>query len=333
MKAHTADLGAQLDGRWAKLTTPTGSGVLVVDLPTTTDDGAVLLGRTAAGRCLLIPFPSNRADTFSGDRRSRGVHLVRRTLQRPDGLRWYAELVCLDSSLEPVFTSLCVDVLVRIETGDEDAVVAAIRVLRAWRALLASAGRPLAVPELAGLFGELLVLQRILVLDGSAAGCWRGPFREVHDFRTGLSAIEVKTTLGPTARRFRVHGAGQLEPPAEGQLALALLAVELNPEAGLSVSDLAVEVIRTGGALAATALAAAGYRTDDADTYDRHPFAVRAEEWFDIAPGFPRITSASFVGDALPAGTSNVHYDVDLTDAAVVPMTPRAIDDALEAQT
>jgi hypothetical protein len=330
LSADTSGLAPLLEARWAGLPTPTGSGATVVDLPTATSNGAVLLGRTAAGRCLFIPFRANAHSPFSGDRRSRGVHLLRRPFDRQEGHRWYAELVCLDAVLEPVFTSLCVDLLVRLEASDEDPVHVTIRVLRSWRALLASSGRPLAIGQLAGLFGELLVLQRLLVRNPAAGTCWRGPFRETHDFRSGPSAIEVKTTIGEEGRRFRVHGIAQLEAPDDGRLSLALLQVEIDIESGLTVPDLAAKLIKLGESTIVTALAAAGYRAEESDVYDRYPFAVRSEEWFAVGAHFPRIVRSSFPGGAVPPGTANLHYDVDLAGAAVPPMSAEAIDDALE---
>jgi hypothetical protein len=324
-------LRRELERRWVGLPNDSGSGLVALDLPTQTRFGAVLLGRAPTGRCLLVPFPPDRHAEFADDRRSRSVHLIKCPIDRSDGRRWYAQLLCLDGALNSVFTTLCADLVLRLETEETDPVAVTLEVLRAWRALFASGGRLLTVRQLGGLFGELLVLQRLLTRSADAGATWRGPYQERHDFLCGTTAIEVKTMLAADTRSFRVHGVEQLVAPEGGILALAALRVDVSTEAGVSVPDLATELIRVGGGSVASALAAGGYREADADAYRRHHFELIAESWYEVDADFPRITSDSFRDSQVPTGIDDLHYTVDLDQTDPEPMSPAAVDSYLEA--
>lgn len=94
-----------------------------------------------------------------------------------------------------------------------------------------------------GLFGELLVLRRVIEEKGDdAIKSWMGPDRSRHDFVfSGNKAIEVKTTLKQTTKIVTISNSVQLENTAGAPLYLMLIVLEKNPS-GRKTSDLLNEV-------------------------------------------------------------------------------------------
>ena len=164
----TNALQAELERFWAQLTAPVEDNkVASIDLPTPTGDGPLRLGKTRAGKTLLIPFSKDKQKTFREDRRSAAVQLTRRPLTLSGGDRWFAELVCQRSELDSVFAAFCADVIVRItsETHQSPPDIA-LSALARWRSLFSGSGRRLGPQQLRGLFAELTVLSR--------RDCWGG---------------------------------------------------------------------------------------------------------------------------------------------------------------
>lgn len=90
----------------------------------------------------------------------------------------------------------------------------------------------------AGLFGELLFLER-LILNGTpdAVSSWVGPDRQPHDFRLGTTEFEVKTTSG-AKRVHTINGLGQLEPSLACTLYLVSIQTTDAGTGGRSLPDL-----------------------------------------------------------------------------------------------
>jgi hypothetical protein len=55
-----------------------------------------------------------------------------------------------------------------------------------------------------------------------------------------------------------------------------------------------------------------GYLEADREIYDRRRFEVMESRTYLVGPGFPRITAAGLVGDAVVGGIGSVDYVVDL---------------------
>ncbi len=105
----------------------------------------------------------------------------------------FVDLGCLRSDLNDVFTSLCADIVTAVEESPQAPIKALYHVIDRWKALFRTGGPLLGPEQVAGLFGELLVLKRLLHTDPSAHRLWRGPSRHRHDFGTGGHAVEVKS--------------------------------------------------------------------------------------------------------------------------------------------
>ena len=289
-----------------------GSTIVTSPVPVDTPQGPVLLGIDTAGHShLLVPLAARQ--TVEPDLTGRAVHLVTKPLEDAVQYRNYADLVLLDPSLHDVFTSLCEDVLAGVAANPEKAVRALRRVLDEWRQLLSGAQGPLNAQALAGLFGELTVLRRLLQQDPGLADSWHGPGGTAKDFHLAGNAIEVKTTTAPEGWTIRVHGVDQLEPPAGGDLTLVWFRL-LRTASGTSVPDLIEDVLALADnpSPIRRGLAELGYRERDVDRYISIRYEVLERRCYRVDGGFPRIVPASLTGDALEPGIDDLVYSVDL---------------------
>ena len=308
---------------------PRDEQISTIDLPITIGGSPVLVGRDFTGSHLLVPLAAEQHRTFKDDRRSAGVHLVLRPLERDGVLRWYADLVCLQTRLFSVFASLLADAVVRLDAMDDDGSPdrPLRRCLADWRALLASGERLFTTRQLAGLFGELRLLVQMLERDAGATSAWIGPLGARHDFLAGLLAIEVKTSLTEDGLRVRVHGLDQLDAPLGGELALHHVRVAEASAGGPSVVDLIerAQGVATDDVLAGR-LHALGYRPAHAEAYRRISFRVIGESWYRVAGAFPRLSAHH-----LPAGVTDaigaLEYELNLAAAPTdVVMSEAAVD-------
>ncbi|MCA1832556.1 MAG: PD-(D/E)XK motif protein [Actinomycetota bacterium] len=330
MSDSATRLDAELNERWENLEAAgaTASGGLhTIDIPVATHDGDLLLGAGPGGRRLLVPLAADQHATFKEDRRSSALLLLKRQLERNGALWWYADLSCPQPQLNHVFVALIVDVLARIEVNPDKGLMAMRRCMTEWRALFASRERVLTVRELAGLFGELMILQRLLERDPDCLELWRGPLHEPHDFSNGIRAVEVKASLADEGHIFQVHGLEQLQPPPTGSLLLAHLRIAQTLEEGSTVPDLVAtcrELSATGGFGAR--IEGSGYNTEHEESYRKISFELLEQSWFEVVDDFPRIVPESFGSGGKPEGITAVAYDVDLAGIAVTPLSEEAVE-------
>nr|WP_060573065.1 PD-(D/E)XK motif protein [Pseudonocardia sp. EC080625-04] len=279
-----------------------------------TPHGPVLVAvREDDVRHLLVPIDARHS--LKEDVDGRSVTLRRRVLEDESSYRTYAALALVDDGPGDLFRALCVEVLARIEADPDRAVAALRRTLTDWRALLSGARRTLGPAELAGLFGELLLLSEMLDDDPGAVAFWTGHSGSAQDFHRSAIALEVKATTAAEGRKVRIHGVGQLD--GGDAMRLLLTWVRLRTDRGRSVPDLVDACLaRTDdeGALL-TALRDAGYLPADRAVYAGKVFDVVERRTFEVGPGFPRITASGLAGDATLAGIGGVHYDLDLDTA------------------
>jgi hypothetical protein len=148
------------------------------------------------------------------------------------------------SQLFAEFYAVVEEIADRMQLKGASPVAAFGETLVNWRALLRPAER-MSDEQRLGLFGELLILDRILASKGPGAiTAWTGPMAEPHDFRLGEREIEVKTTSS-RRRSHQISSLEQLEPSPGRQLFLASLQIEpAGNAAGLSLTEL-VDRVRT----------------------------------------------------------------------------------------
>lgn len=244
------------------------------------------------------------------------VDISSRHLSVAGSVRRLMDVVCRVRALTDVFEHFAAAVIER-HTQDPSSPSAAVStVLDTWRRFLhVSAGVQLGKDALAGLFGELLVLLDLTRADPTAGiAAWAGPDRARHDFRTGDTGLEVKTTLATTAAVVAVHGLDQLDTPTGGTLHLHFVRLELVAGAGESVADL-IEAILDAGAPPVSLydrLDAFGLPVDQIDATSNVTFVVRDRATMRVVDDFPRLVPASLVvGQPMP-GVTDVSYRIDL---------------------
>jgi hypothetical protein len=330
MKRTLEDLAEEIERRWAELDERPGQGLRIVDLPQLVGGQPVFLGVAADGSRLLVPFTKGEHRGFKAQK-SRGVELSARELDLGESARWFIDVVCVRRDLRWLFSSFVSDLLLRLERHPEVKPAAVVTSsYSAWRALFASADRRMTLKQLAGLFGELDVLRRLLERSTEAVGRWRGPLRESHDFASPTVDLEVKTTLATEDSVVHIHGLDQLRGPEAGVLYLGHLRVEVPAVEGLSVPALIDELRphdRTGRL--AQLLAAAGYHEEHAEAYSGFSFLVTDEQWYCVDDDFPSLTSANFPGSVVPDAIWDVQYKLDLATLSAAPLSEESVNDVL----
>ncbi|WP_433178168.1 PD-(D/E)XK motif protein [Actinoallomurus sp. CA-150999] len=320
---------AQLRAHWAVLSARRDSaGVATSGLGVLVGGAEVLAGVDARGDHHLL-VPAGDGALVVEDSQAAYIRIQRCVLAIGGRGRTFVDVVCHRADLSELFDDVISSMLTELATDprSQPAVVCK-RILNEWRELLRRRGGLLGEDALRGLFGELVVLERILAAsDAYDLSVWRGPDREPHDFRLLDGDLEVKT-LGTTGSMVRVHGIEQLEPSDKGDLHLIVVRLVANHD-GLALPDL-VERIRpkTNDRRAfAAALARAGYSETDAEHYSDRRFMIAQIAALPIGDDFPRIAPSSLVV-TLPDEVSALSYSLDLslllpkalTDAAIAPL-------------
>jgi hypothetical protein len=284
-------------------------------------------------RHVLVPIHANRKvrPGLNGP----VLRLRKRALEGEDSYQTYADLACLRDDLRDLFTELCVDVLGAAEELSENPVKGLYRVLDRWKALFRTQGTPLRPEQVAGLFGELTVLSRLLEKDSSAHRLWHGPTGHRHDFSAGATAVEVKSSTASEGRRPRIHGLDQLDAPEGGTLCLAWFRLQRTALNGsgiafLELLDRTLHLCDDEGALL-NLLAEAGYHPADADHYHDVRFVIGEERWYRVHAGFPGLTDRELLAAGVPISVMDVEYTIDLSGETPAPMTPNQVSEILDS--
>ncbi|WP_406372169.1 PD-(D/E)XK motif protein [Streptomyces sp. NBC_00647] len=317
-----------IEERWTALETEQTTGerrLRVAQLPVATKGGPLTLAVDHDGhRHLLVPIHTNRKVRPGLDGPVLSLH--KRILEDEQTYQAYADLACRRDDLSDLFTELCVDVLGATDELPDNPIKALYRVLDRWKALFKTQGAPLGPDQLAGLFGELVILNRLLAEDPSAHRLWRGPEGHRHDFSAGVNAVEVKSTTEGEGRRPRIHGLDQLDAPEGGTLWLAWLRLQpatanSSGTAFVHMVDRALHLCDDEGALLEL-LAGAGYHVSDSDRYQEVRFTVREERWYRVGADFPGLTRLALKSAGLSVSALDVEYTIDLSGDTPAPLPP-----------
>ncbi|MEU0284780.1 PD-(D/E)XK motif protein [Streptomyces sp. NPDC006147] len=329
-------LNKLVEDHWSALEARPTTGehrLRVSHLPMTTDEGPIAAAVDHEGlHHLLVPV-NTRTKVRSG-LDGPVLRLRKRPLEDENTYQTYADLACLREDFEDLFTKLCADVLSTVREAPAHPVKGLYRVLDRWKALFQTQGPALGPEQLAGLFGELLVLDRLLQHDPGAHRVWVGPKGHRHDFSTGLDAIEVKTAVDPSGRKPRIHGLDQLEPPPAGSLHLVWIGLHRMTASGggtgfVELVERTLQHCDDESALLGL-LAEAGYRHFEADRYRDVRFGVGEEAWFSVHPGFPGLTGGALAAAGLPVSVLDVEYTIDLTGQVPGTLTPDEVSCVVE---
>ncbi|MFG6297044.1 MULTISPECIES: PD-(D/E)XK motif protein [Streptomyces] len=315
MTRHSEAWQTRLRAHWSVLNARrTPKGVVTSGLGLTVgDDAEVLVGVDARGdHHLLVPVDVRSAPVE--DYQAAYIRIQRCTLVVDGRSRIFTDVVCHRPDLSELFDDILAAMLVELGAGSgQRPDIVCKHVLDEWRELLRRRGGLLGDDALRGIFGELIVLEKILTASpGNGLSAWRGPDREPHDFRLNNGDLEVKT-LGDNGSTVRIHGIGQLEPPTGGTLHLIVVRLSVTSD-GLALPDL-VERLQSKVAdrkAFAVALARCGYSQMDADHYRDRRFTVAQITALPIDEAFPCIVPSSLSG-VLPKEVSNLSYSLDLS--------------------
>ncbi|MEV0851763.1 PD-(D/E)XK motif protein [Nocardia fluminea] len=329
------DLEKVLDDQWRLLQrrpSRDASVVTVSDLPVPTPSGSLAAGLDSEGnRHLLVPIGAHQIvrKGLNGP----VLRLSKRTLEHDSKFQDFADLACLRADLNDIFATLCADILYATEESPGNPVKVLHRILDRWRALFLNPGPPLGSQQLAGLFGELVVLELLLEHDSGAIRSWKGPSGHRHDFATEAGAVEVKTSTNPSGRAVRIHGLDQLEPPLDGPLGLVWLRLESDVRGGVGFLELIKRVLDLSDdeSELLTRLAAVGYRTADNDHYAHARYSINEQRWYNVDIAFPRLTTVDLAAAAISTNVRNVDYTIDLSGDSPAPMENSAVEGHIKA--
>ena len=332
MTATLEDFGRTIERRWVQLDTQPGAGIRVIDLPDNVEGGPILLGFGPDGARLLVPFSGVNHERFRPDRSSSGIQLLVTPLGTGDDVKQYLDVLCPKRELRWLFATFVADVLLRIARDPSIDPTQIVRTcFSSWKSMFSRHGRRLSLKQLAGLYGELIVLRRLLQRSTDLIATWRGPLREPHDFRGGGTALEVKTTLSTEDQVVHIHGLEQLTAPAGADLHLMHLRVELSSGQGESIPDIVADVMdlvppeKLKGLLQG-----AGYYDTHVDEYEHLSFQVVAEEVHRVASDFPRLSAESFAGGQIPTGLADFSYSLDLATVTSPTLPAGAVEALLD---
>ncbi|WP_081880300.1 PD-(D/E)XK motif protein [Paenirhodobacter enshiensis] len=325
--------GASLEREWAEIRA-SGRGDGVLEVPSratavTTGYGNVRMAIGPRGEPrLLIPVgrPGARSNVSGG----RNLLIMRSSFRMADGLEHFIDITLRNSRLSPVFTELVGEIMTRLESGE--APEAALQgTIRDFRNLLAKGPEGEIAPEaVAGLIGELVILERLAGLRADIIDSWTGPVGQRHDFRRRSIAIEVKTSSRSDASRVTIHGSEQLLPPSGGSLNLVHVRLEPVADGALSVESLHRALVEHGvdEVVLDQRLAELGCRDPEAEEWNATRFALEGLDVYDVSPGFPSITPEIFPDGRLPTGIASLSYEIDLSLARAF-LLDRGREDAL----
>jgi hypothetical protein len=283
-----------------------------------TEAGPIRLavGPSGEARLLLPLTPRERPGTIEA---GSALRIGVTTLMHRGRAAKFLDIMCLSRELEPVFDEVVDEVLARV-AGNVGGVDAVRTTIEDFRALLAMpVQREIERSRLAGLVGELVVVNRLLDLSAAAWRAWRGPEGDRHDFRVRDCSLEVKASLRAGTTEITINGLEQLEPPSGGG-SLHLAHFVLEPvEGGL------LTVAGLGGQAIARAddpdrlrelLALVGCADIGGAEWNQHSFRIETERLYRVSADFPRIAPSCFAGGVVPPGIVDATYRIDLAFAA-----------------
>lgn len=301
---------ALIDRRMANPRTPPGDFIVPVIDPN------LWLGLDGDGFRMLL---RSDADPGRGPTKPPDLLRLRQTIRTLDSSRRpFLEVSCASPALSSIFDHFCASVTDEVGLRPDEPLAALSDVLQRWQDLLkASAAPVLGANAVAGLIGELLIMEQIAVIDAAAAvAAWTGTDKARHDFRAGQHAIEVKTVTSATSLIVEIHGITQLQAPTGGDLHVAVVRLERNPGGDVTLASVVARLLAHPGVPKETFLAhltAAGVPLAHVDLLSHYRFSDPSVIPLPVTDDFPALTERSLLGGRLPAGVDALTYRVDVS--------------------
>lgn len=266
---------------------------------------------------LLIEGAGDASDVVERMPRCRGVRVEHELTSDDAGARTTLVVVLEQERLREIFAVLSVD-LVNAITGERSAELAIRRCVERlcmWQGLfdrLAADG--LSEERQRGLFGELVILERVFLTDDAllaAADAWTGSDSAPQDFVRGGLALEVKTTLAKRPARMMIANERQLDESPHDMLFLASVRLDESDAHGRSLSGIVTDLRRrfasdeTAAQRFEDRLLAGDYLDVHASLYDARRYDVSGIRHFRVEGEFPRLTESR-----LPDGVGDIRYSI-----------------------
>ncbi|MEJ8841897.1 PD-(D/E)XK motif protein [Lacibacter sp. H375] len=210
----------------------------------------------------------------------------------------------------------CISSLANLNDKTESLNVFANR-LSAWKKLLETYTESgMSTTEQQGLFGELVILLRLLKKfpDKSMQllTAWQGPDKFQQDFQTNEWAAEVKTTTSNDS--VIIANESQLNASGLKHLFLWHITLDKYAEKGVTLNNLVIELkllLKNSSAalkLLNLRLAAIGYFFHQSFLYEKSGYLIRQEKIYLVEDGFPSLTLKN-----IPIGINEVKYTLKLS--------------------
>ena len=168
------------------------------------------------------------------------------TIDRSDGLRCRILQTMLgEDQLFDTFMKDLMELIVRTSGDNVQARASALeRRAESWRVFMHTVEKVLSPEKERGLFGELIVLERLLKrgVDKPLADIWTGPMRNEHDFiLSAAEALEVKTSSSKLPFVPKIDNIMQLDSTDRNDLLLVAVHLSEDPE-GVTLAELTSRV-------------------------------------------------------------------------------------------
>ena len=286
----------------------------------------VLAGRHFPGNeeALLVRFMSARIPPEAQLPQGRGflVSQVQPSLEGEPG-EWLALRRQRAGSLE-LFALMALDLVATISgppSGDDSRILPVFLArIRAWQEFMRRTGDGMLTgEEEVGLYGELELLWQLLEVGLPADMCvnsWEGPLDGLQDFRLGMGAIEVKSTLAQKGFEASITSLDQLDESLIQPLFLAGVRLAQGP-VGRTLPEMIVDLRGalvedpTACAELNTRLLKAGYCDEFANSYTRR-FTCVGSRLLAVRNTFPRLTKSN-VSEAIRSARYEIELDL-ITD-------------------
>jgi hypothetical protein len=312
---------------WTILRTGAGetSGLEIATVPAgvSTADGPVRLALGPNGEArILLPLSDKESGKEVAGAPALQIEVSTYTYKRKQ--KRFLDLSCMSKELEKVFGELGEEILSRIDAGAACA-DAARSTIEEFRSLLVRPNSSqIPLNQVAGLVGELLLLNRLLDRDPAAWKCWRGPAGDRHDFAAGPNSLEIKVSLSKGRTKVTINGFDQLEEPAGGSLHLLHFELEAAGSGMLSVNALGKAALGKSSEPDNLLQLLSALGCDDVSdpSWNHTGFRLETETLYKVTEGFPRLVPSMLAGGSSPAGISNVSYATDLSTAVEFRLDP-----------
>lgn len=234
--------------------------------------------------------------------------------ERPRGI---LSILLEDERLLETFSVLATDLVDTASVAADlpSAAKACIDRIALWQELFERVTNPgLSLEAQRGLFGELVVLERVVIPAlgiHEAVRAWVGPEGANQDFMAGGTGIEVKATISKAPVRLRISNELQLDDTGLEQLFVAHVSLLATPGSNRKLPELVNDLQQMLKEEPAAMrdfdykLAQAGYEDAAKHQYESYGYVLREAGYYRVASGFPRLTKAS-----LPSGVGDVTYSI-----------------------